>query len=325
MVVFNIKNRTFMAKHTLKEWYLATRPWSFPASAMPVASTIAYLFWASKTLPEAPQINILQGLLALVGIVVFHAAGNVLSDYNDHRKGVDTPENAMMLPLVNGSFKGVEFKRYGLVLLFVGCLIGGVLLWLTESLQLLWVGVAGGLLTVLYSFLKYHSLGDVAIVLNYAVLPIMGTSLVTVGVIDWEAMVLVVPLALITDSILHINNARDAVSDRAAGIRTFAMRIGPKASVVLYKAELIIPFVWVVLAVVLGWLPVFSILVFAVGKVALGMAKTSSKLLSEGAAAVATLDQQSAALQAKFSLLMILSLVVSALVGWGPVVNTPLF
>ena len=91
-----------MAKHSLKEWYLATRPWSFPASAMPVASTIAYLFWVSKTLPEAPQINLLYGLLALVGIIVFHAAGNVLSDHNDFRKGVDTPENAMMLPLVNG-------------------------------------------------------------------------------------------------------------------------------------------------------------------------------------------------------------------------------
>jgi 1,4-dihydroxy-2-naphthoate octaprenyltransferase len=314
-----------MAKHTLKEWYLATRPWSFPASAMPVASTIAYLFWVSKTLPEAPQINLLYGLLALVGIIVFHAAGNVLSDHNDFRKGVDTPENAMMLPLVNGSFKATEFKCYGLVLLLVGCVIGVGLLLLTKSVELLWVGVAGGLLTVLYSFLKYRSLGDVVILLNYAVLPIMGTSLVAIGSIDWSAMVLVVPLGLITDSILHINNARDAVSDRAAGIHTFAMRIGPKASVALYKAELVIPFVWVVVAVVMGWLPVFSILVFAVGKVALGMAKSSSKLISEGAAAVATLDQQSAALQAKFSLLMILSLVVSALAGWGSVGNIPLF
>lgn len=309
-----------MAKHSVKEWYLATRPWSFTASAMPVASTVAYLFWVSKMhLGVGAPVDLLCGILALVGIILFHAGGNVLSDYHDFRKGVDTTENAMMLPLVNGSFKPSEFKVYGIVLLLLGCVVGGVLLLLTESLQLLYVGLAGGLLTVLYSFLKYHSLGDVVILLNYAVLPIMGTSLVAVGYIDWTAMVLVVPLGLITDSILHINNARDAVSDRAAGIHTFAMRIGPKASVALYKAELIIPFVWVVVAVVLGWLPIFSIIVLAVSKVALGMAKTSSKLLSEGAGAVATLDQQSAALQAKFSLLMILSLVVSAFAGWGPV------
>ena len=300
---------------------MATRPWSFPASAMPVASTIAYLFWASRVFEGAPRINLLCGVLALVGIILFHAAGNVLSDFNDHRKGVDTPDNAMMLPLVNGSFKPEEFKRYGLVLLLAGCAVGVALLLLTENLQLLYVGVAGGLLTILYSFLKYRALGDVVILLNYAVLPIMGTSIVTVGYIDWTAMVLVVPLGLITDSILHINNARDAVSDRAAGIKTFAMRIGAKASVVLYQIEVMLPFVWVVVAVVAGWLPIFSLIVFATGKVAWGMARQSSKLLSEGAAGVATLDQQSAALQAKFSVMMIVALVVSAFVGWGPVIN----
>ncbi|MBQ2247554.1 MAG: prenyltransferase [Tidjanibacter sp.] len=307
-----------MAKHSLKEWYLATRPWSFPASAMPVASTIAYLYWASQIFEGAPKINLLLGLMALVGIVVFHAAGNVLSDYNDHRKGVDTPENAMMLPLVNGSFKDKEFKAYGIALLMVACALGVAMLLLTKNIQLLYVGLAGGLLTVLYSFFKYRSLGDVVILLNYAVLPIMGTSIVTIGAIDWSAMVLVVPLGLITDSILHINNSRDTVSDRAAGIHTFAMRIGPKASVALYKAEVLLPFVWVAAAVVAGWLPALSLIVILVGGVALGMARQSSKLLSEGAAGVATLDQQSAALQAKFSVLMIVSLVVSALVGWGP-------
>lgn len=308
-----------MAKHTLKEWYLATRPWSFPASAMPVASTIAYLFWVSQVCEGAPRVDLLCGVLALVGIILFHAAGNVLSDYNDHRKGVDTPENAMMLPLVNGSFKDKEFKWYGIALLIVGCAVGLVLLLLTKNLQLLYVGLAGGLLTLLYSFMKYRSLGDVVILLNYAVLPIMGTSIVAVGHIDWSAMVLVVPLGLITDSILHINNARDAVCDRAAGINTFAMRIGPKASVVIYQLEVMLPFLWVLVAVLAGWLPILSIIVAVVGKNAFDMARQSSKLLSEGGAGVATLDQQSAALQAKFSVMMIISLVVSALCGWGTI------
>lgn len=308
-----------MAKHTLKEWYLATRPWSFPASAMPVASTIAYLFWVSQVCDGAPRVNLLCGVLALVGIILFHAAGNVLSDYNDYRKGVDTPENAMMLPLVNGSFKEKEFKYYGIALLLVGCAVGVTLLFLTQNLQLLYVGLAGGLLTLLYSFLKYRSLGDVVILLNYAVLPIMGTSIVAVGHIDWTAMVLVVPLGLITDSILHINNARDAVCDRAAGINTFAMRIGPKASVVIYKLEVLLPFVWVLAAVLLGWLPALAVIVAVVGKTAIDMARQSSKLLTEGGTGVATLDQQSAALQAKFSVMMIISLVVSALLGWGAI------
>lgn len=308
------------SKHTLKEWYLATRPWSFPASAMPVASTIAYLFWVSKTFVGTSPVDWLCGILALVGIILFHAGGNVISDYNDYRKGVDTPENAMMLPLVNGSFKDYEFRRYGIVLLLAGCAVGVVLLLLTQSVELLYVGLAGGVLTLLYSFLKYRALGDVVIVLNYAILPIMGTSIVAVGHIDWSAMVLAVPLGLITDSILHINNARDAVSDRAAGARTFAMLIGPKASSLMYRAEVLLPFVWVVVAVCVGWLPVLTILVFVVAKTAWDMARQAKGLVSEGPAKVAMLDQQSAQLQAKFSVLMIVALVVSALAGWGAVI-----
>ena len=299
---------------------MATRPWSFPASAMPVASTIAYLFWVSKTFVGTSPVDWLCGILALVGIILFHAGGNVISDYNDYRKGVDTPENAMMLPLVNGSFKDYEFRRYGIVLLLAGCAVGVVLLLLTQSVELLYVGLAGGVLTLLYSFLKYRALGDVVIVLNYAILPIMGTSIVAVGHIDWSAMVLAVPLGLITDSILHINNARDAVSDRAAGARTFAMLIGPKASSLMYRAEVLLPFVWVVVAVCVGWLPVFTILVFVVAKTAWDMARQAKGLVSEGPAKVAMLDQQSAQLQAKFSVLMIVALVVSALAGWGAVI-----
>ena len=33
-----------MKKHTMKEWLIAVRPWSFPASAMPVVATLGYLF-----------------------------------------------------------------------------------------------------------------------------------------------------------------------------------------------------------------------------------------------------------------------------------------
>lgn len=308
-----------LKNHTLKEWYLATRPWSFPASAMPVASTVAYLFWASQTMAGSPSVNWICTILALVGIILFHAGGNVISDYHDYRKGVDNTDNAMMMPLVNGSFKDYEFRRLGTLLIVAGCAVGCLLLLLTKSLLLLYVGLAGGVLTLLYSFLKYRSLGDVVIVLNYSILPIMGTSIVAVGHIDWSAMVLAVPLGLITDSILHINNARDAESDRAAGARTFAMNIGPKASYKLYQAEVLFPIVWVAFAICMGWLPIFTILVAAVGKVAWGMARQAKGLVSEGPSAVATLDQQSAQLQAKFSVLMIIALVVSGIFGWGVV------
>ncbi len=44
---------------------IAVRPWSFPASAMPVVATLAYLFW------RGAEIDWLLGIGALVGIILY--------------------------------------------------------------------------------------------------------------------------------------------------------------------------------------------------------------------------------------------------------------
>ena len=61
-------------KHNLKEWLGATRFWSFPVSSMPVIVTVAYLCW------KGDSVRWTAAALALLGMVTFHAAGNLLSD-----------------------------------------------------------------------------------------------------------------------------------------------------------------------------------------------------------------------------------------------------
>lgn len=299
-----------MAKHTLKEWYLATRPWSFPVSAMPVVVTTAFLFWYSRE-SGAFEVNWLAAVLALVGIIAFHAAGNLLSDYNDHRSGVD--EGVVMLPLVNGSFQPKEFIRFGVAMLLLGIAIGFTLISLT-GLDIVWVGLAGALLTVGYSWLKYRALGDLDIFLTFGLLPVVGTSLVVAGQVCLPALVLALPVGLITVGVLHVNNSRDAVTDKKAGIKTFAMLIGAKGSVVVYQMELLLPFVLVALAVAFGLLPWMSIVTFVVFPRAYKLCRRMTSLLTVGAEGVADVDVATSQQQLFFSLLLSLSLVVSAFV-----------
>ena len=60
-----------MKKHSLKEWVLTTRPWSFPASAMPVLVTMAWVFTTVSR-----DANWLLGLWALVNIVLRNGASS---------------------------------------------------------------------------------------------------------------------------------------------------------------------------------------------------------------------------------------------------------
>ena len=293
-------------KHGFKAWLLATRPWSFPASAMPVLATLANLFWCGH------EINWLTGVWALVNIIVFHAAGNTWSDYYDYKRGVDREDTIGGMSIVSGEFQACEIKKLAWILLVIA-VVAGVGLMLLAGLPVLYFGLAGCALIVLYPWLKYHALGDLDIFLTYSVLPILGTSYVATGALNCETLWLMLPIGVITVGILHVNNTRDIEQDSRAGIKTFAMLVGKRMSVVLYIAELMLPFVCVLVAAIYGAMPWWALVVLVALKPALDNCRAMLKLPAEGMKALIGVDEKTAQLQLMFSLLLSLSLFITAM------------
>ena len=293
-------------KHGFKAWLLATRPWSFPASAMPVLATLAYLFW------HGYEINWLTGVWALLNIIVFHAAGNTWSDYYDYKRGVDREDAIGGMSIVSGEFQACEIKRLAWILLVIA-VVAGIGLMLVAGLPVLYFGFAGCALIVLYPWLKYHALGDLDIFLTYSVLPILGTSYVATGALNYETLWLMLPIGLITVGILHVNNTRDIEQDSRAGIKTFAMLVGKRVSVALYIAELMLPFVCVLVAAIYGAMPWWSLVVLVALKPAIDNCRAMLKLPAEGMKALIGVDEKTAQLQLMFSLLLSLSLFITAM------------
>ena len=296
-----------MGKHTFKEWMIAVRPWSFPASAMPVIVTVAYLFWSDGT-----SLNWLFGLWALVNIVIFHAAGNTWSDWFDYRKKVDADATFGAKTLTSGMFTPDEIMKLSIALTLVACAGGAGLLALT-GLPLLWIGLGGLACTLLYPFLKYHALGDVVILAAYAFLPTIGTSYVTTGAVDWNVLWIALPVGLITDGILHCNNARDIATDRRCGVTTMAMGLGIKMSALFYGFEMSFPYIWVGICSIAGIMPVYTILVFLTLPVAIACIRTMRKSVDGGASVIADLDVRTANVQLMFSLLLAASFIIAGL------------
>lgn len=293
-----------MKKHTFGEWMIAVRPWSFPASAMPVIVTTAFLFW------KGYEINWGFGLWALVNIVIFHAAGNTWSDYFDFKKKVDAEDTFGAKTLTTGMFTEKEIFRLSLSLTVVATVAGLALMALT-GLPLLWIGLGGVLCTLLYPMLKYNALGDLVILMAYAFLPTIGTSFVTTGAIDWSVLLIALPVGLITDGILHSNNTRDTLTDRRAGIKTMAMGLGHKASAILYGFEVIFPYVWIGVLSIIGLMPITTIVIFLTLAVAIGCAKTMMHSLEGGSGVIADLDVRTANLQLMFSALLTVAFIVA--------------
>ena len=297
-----------MSKHSFKDWFTVTRYWSFPVSTMPVLATFAYLF--SENLLPGGFKPYLVFILCLLGVVVLHSAGNVLSDWFDYKSGVDN-ENAFAVPnLVFHHFEPKEYLNFSIILFVVGVLIGVSIALLSGPV--LWIiGGVGVLLTILYSFLKYHALGDLDIFIIFGILPVIGTAYAVTGVLHWDALVLSLPIGIITVSVLHANNTLDTVSDGAAGIKTFAMLIGGKASSVLYTAYMIIPFLCVIGAVAVGRLHPMALLCLVAAIPAWKNLKQACGYDKLGIEALKGLDQGSAKLQMAFSVLLSAGLFIS--------------
>ena len=297
-----------MKKHSFKEWFAATRYWSFPVSTMPLVVTFAYLF-AKGMIPNGwiPWVVL---ILSLLGVVLLHAAGNLLSDWFDYRSGVDNKEAFAVPNLVFGKFQPKEYLVFSIILFAVGSLLGlGVVA--MSGLGVLVVGIIAVALTALYSFLKYHALGDLNIFIVFGVLTVIGLAYAVTTTWCWDALVLSVPIGIITVSVLHANNTLDIPTDRAAGIRTFAMVIGERASVVLYCCYMVLPFLCVIAAVIAGLLPPLALMCLLAGIKAYGNFKQAASYPTVGREAMKMLDFHSSQLQLLFSLLLAVGLIIS--------------
>lgn len=295
-------------KHTFKDWLIATRPWSFTASALSVVTVLVYLEWLTGA------VNWTNGALAILGIILFHAAGNTWSDYFDYRTGVDTVEGAISVDTIKGGlFTPEQIRNLAIGLLIPGILIG---LWLlyTTGWGLLWIGLGGLICTLFYPHLKYRALGDLVIIMAYGLLPALGASWVAVGELDWRVLWVAFPVALLVDSILHANNTRDAATDRKANIRTMAMGMGVRASSILYVMEMLIPFLWVVILIPFGIFPWISLLVIFVMRIALQNTRMMREFKDTGdSSVIAMLDQRSAQTQMLYALVISVSFLIDML------------
>jgi 1,4-dihydroxy-2-naphthoate polyprenyltransferase len=130
---------------------------------------------------------------------------------------------------------------------FALAVLAGSYLIATAGWELLLVGAASILAGVLYTGgprpYGYEGLGEVFVFLFFGVVAVAGSYYAQVEELEWEALVLAVPVGLLASAILVVNNVRDLETDRRAGKRTLAVRLGRQGARGLYGGMLAAAFV----------------------------------------------------------------------------------
>ncbi|MFC1468101.1 prenyltransferase [Verrucomicrobiota bacterium] len=280
------------------KWFLATRPWSFPASVMPL------LLGTVSASVNTGNFNLPNFLMALFAMLCLHSAGNVISDIFDFRKGLDNQITPTSGALARGLLTPKQMWAWASILIGTGSAIG-IYLALTITPLILWIGLAGVIIGCSYTWLKYHALGDLTVFVNFATLGTLGGWMVQTAHFSWLPIFWSIPLGLLITAILHANNWRDTENDQKCGIQTVALRIGHKASAQYYRLLLLLA---LATAIALGQ-PLTTLLTLAALPKMAALWKTAKNyLISKDPQLVIDLDGRTAQLNLIFGLLYILGI-----------------
>jgi 1,4-dihydroxy-2-naphthoate polyprenyltransferase len=237
----------------LKKWWVSARPFSFPASTMPVifGTVLAYVYGGYEFKP-------LLFVLAFFGMVILHSGANILSDIFDYRKGLDKFPSPVSGGVVRGYITIREAWIASVGMLVTGTTIGLYLAYVSGP-WLLAIGLLGLFVGTFYTTdapfaMKYNGLGDLAVFLNFGILGSLGAYYVQSGTLSWIPVIWAVPMSMLVIAILHANNWRDIQSDRSGKIFTIAALLGDKSSLRYYGILIYGPFILVVLLILVPFL-----------------------------------------------------------------------
>jgi 1,4-dihydroxy-2-naphthoate polyprenyltransferase len=230
----------------LRIWLMAARPRTLPAAIAPVLVGTALAGFAHIFHP-------LRFAAALLGALFIQVGTNLSNDYSDARRGADAEDRLGPVRVTAGGLVPprqvliATYVSFGLAVLF------GIYLIAVAGWELLLVGAASILAGVAYTGgprpYGYEGLGELFVFLFFGVVAVAGSFFVQVTALHWEAFALAVPVGLLAAGILVVNNVRDIDSDRRAGKRTLAVKLGRDRTrvmyaVVVYLAYLLTPITW---------------------------------------------------------------------------------
>ena len=291
-------------KHTLKEWFMVTRPWGYALSIMPAALAVAYVFFENSVTPL--DVNWWYGILAVIASPILQAGGNMMSDYYDYKNNVDRKETyGSSRMLVNKQFEPREVYWFSISMMVIGNIIGIYLL-LNTSWHLLWIGLAGIIGSYFYFFMKYRALGDLNIFIIYGQLISLGTYLVMTNMLSWKMLLVAAAPGFLIVNVLHANNTRDIKHDGVAKIKTAAMLLGIKGSIIYYTVFTYGAYLLIGLCVVFGIQHWATLIIFISFPMALKLIKQMRTADKEKPENIQRLDEGTAQLVMVYMLLLVI-------------------
>ncbi len=243
---------------SLGKWLVITRAAVFP---MTLWSGLIGVLLAVAAVQANPSlsVNYLLAGLAVVGLIIAHAANNMINDYFDMTGGVDTDDYVRALyaphPILSG---WVTKGQLGAAILLLNAIDAGIMTILALARGPLIIAFAlGGLFVSVFYVappirLKFHGLGEPGVFIVWGPLMIGGVYLAATGTVDWSVILVSLPYALIVTAVLFGKHIDKIEADTKIGVRTMPVILGEARARVVGSWLMILFYPLTIAAVIAG-------------------------------------------------------------------------
>jgi 1,4-dihydroxy-2-naphthoate octaprenyltransferase len=244
----------------VKDYFLETRPQFL------ILSLVLALLGASMAFADG-YLHMFYAVLTFVGLLLLHISVNTLNDYFDYKSGVDlattrTPFSGGSGFLPSGRLKPDQVLALGLGAFILAVPIGTFFIFVRGP-QLFPLFIVGAAFVLAYTaFLSKigGGMSEISAGLGLGTLPVLGIYYILTGAATGAALYASIPSGFLVANLLLINEIPDAEADKIGRRKTLPIVMGKRGAAAVYSILTIATYIWIILGVVAGLMPAWTLL-----------------------------------------------------------------
>lgn len=171
--------------------------------------------------------NILNGIIALIGIVSAHLATNLFDDYVDYKVLPENSQRCKCAYIKNGKATLNSVLKVVIIYLLIAS-ICGFFLFLRCGFPVIGLAIVGGIIALIYAKLSQRGLSEFAVGIAFGPLLFEGTYFVMTKNFSLEVFILSLAVVMFTIGLMYVHTILDFEGDMCAHKKTLVCRIGNK-------------------------------------------------------------------------------------------------
>lgn len=244
----------------LSVWFRVIRVKFLLSSVIAVCLGLVINWWQTQTL------DAIDTILTFAGVIALHASVDLLNDYWDFKRKIDTSTKRTKFSggtgvLPEGLLQPRQVYRAGLISLIIGASIGGYFIFVNGITIAIILAFAVISIYFYSTRIVDSGLGEVFVAIKGAMI-VLGTYFVQASQIAIEPILGGIVLGVLSAMVLFVNSFPDYDADKANGRKTMVIVLGKKkAASALWIFPLIV-YSTIIAGTILSILPSISLITF---------------------------------------------------------------